>query len=387
MRTTPNRAAAVRRYRLAGGLRREGALRDHAWIDVFRTVPRHVFLPRFFVQTGPHWAAVDYRDEGWLDHVYTDKVLVTQLDDDPGRWRAARAAGPVDGVPTCSSSMPSIMAIMLEELNVLPGQRILEIGTGTGYNAALLCERVGEHNVSTVDIDPTLTEGAAQCLDLSGHHPRCVTADGFLGLPDSTPYQRILCTCSVSAIPPAWLEQTEPGGLIVTTLNRPIGAGLVRITAGEGATGHGKVLVRDGRFMPMRAHRRADPADLIDTVDDATTERRTALSMRTVLSPAARFDFFAGLAIPGVAPIYELERNDATFLVHADGSWAHHVPDGDAFLVAQGGPRKLWDAVEEAYAWWLELDKPGRGEFGVSIDGDRQEFWLRDPSGPRWPIA
>lgn len=389
MRATA-REAYARRHRLVGELRRGGALTERPWIAAFRTVPRHVFLPRFFVREPDRWAAVGRGDDGWLSAAYADRVLVTQLDDDPDSWPSARRSGGARaGTPTCSSSMPSIMAIMLEELRVRDGMRVLEIGTGTGYNAALLGHRLGDANVSTVDIDPALTAAAGEHLSAAGHHPRVATFDGALGFPDSAPYDRVLCTCSVSEIPSAWLAQTRPGGLVVTTLNRPIGAGLVRIVAGAGADGTGRVLARNGRFMPLRAHRPATSAAVLATAEAeaGAAVRRSALPLAAVLDSGSGFEFFAGIALPDVAPAYLAGEPDVTHLVHPDGSWSRHRHLDGGHLVEQGGPRRLWDIAEGAHAAWRELGEPARERFGVTVTTDRQELWLDTPeSGYRWPL-
>src|SRR5207248_3424045 len=179
------KAARLRR-RLVGHLLDEGVLADPRWVDAFQTVPRHVFLPRFFTLSDGLWTAVDREDHGWLETVYSPAVLVTQLDDDPSRWDVARRSGPLPGTPSSSSSMPSIMAIMLEELQVQDGHRVLEIGTGTGYNAALLSHRCGAGQVSTVDIDPVIVREARERLAVAGYHPACAVGDGALGFPAGT---------------------------------------------------------------------------------------------------------------------------------------------------------------------------------------------------------
>lgn len=377
------RSARLRR-RLVEVLLDEDVLHAPEWIDAFRTVPRHVFLPRFFAPAGGLWAAVDRGDPGWLETVYSRDVLITQLDDDPDRWELARRTGPVTGTPTSSSSMPSIMAIMLEELRVRDGQRVLEIGTGTGYNAALLSHRCGAGQVSTVDIDAGIVADARERLAVAGHHPACAVGDGALGFPAGTLFDRVLCTASVSSIPPAWLAQTKPGGLIVTTLNRPIGAGLVRLVAGEDGSGEGRVLARDGRFMPLRAHRLPDASPLPRPSRDDWEQTR--LPMSAVLQPRRQFEFFAGLALPGVRPIRD-GADDGVSLVHPDGSWVHHRKRAGADEVAQGGPRALWELAEAAYVEWCELGKPDRDRFGVTVTGERQEFWLDAPTGRTWPLG
>ena len=388
------RSARLRR-RLVEHLLDEDVLHAPEWIAAFRTVPRHVFLPRFFAPAGGLWAAVDRDDPGWLETVYSRDVLVTQLDDDPDRWDLARRDGPVAGTPTSSSSMPSIMAIMLEELRVRDGQRVLEIGTGTGYNAALLSHRCGAGQVSTVDIDPVIVDAARERLAVAGYRPACAVGDGALGFPAGVVFDRILCTASVSSIPLAWLAQTAPGGLIVTTLNRPIGAGLVRLVAGEDGTGQGRVLARDGRFMPLRAHRlpATDPLPMPSRDD----WEQTRLPLATVIHPRRQFEFFAGLELPGVRTVREHDGTDphaaggpgrsGVALVHPDGSWVRHRKRGGADEVAQGGPRALWELAEAAYVDWCELGKPDRDRFGVTVTGERQEFWLDTPDGRTWPLG
>jgi SAM-dependent methyltransferase len=267
------------------------------------------------------------------------------------------------------------------------GQRVLEIGTGTGYNAALLSHRCGAGQVSTVDIDPALVAQARERLAVAGYRPACAVGDGALGFPAGTLFDRVLCTASVSSIPPAWLAQTAPGGLIVTTLNRPIGAGLVRLVAGEDGTGKGHVLSRDGRFMPLRAHRLPDADPLpMPSRDDW---EQTRLAMSTVLQPRKQFEFFAGLALPGVRPVRDGtdDETPTVALVHEDGSWVRHRKRGGADEVAQGGPRALWELAEAAYVEWCELGKPERDRFGVTVTGQRQEFWLDVPDGRTWPLG
>lgn len=390
MRTARDLAAETGRRRrgLADGLARAGVLTDPRWLTAFAEVPRHEFLHRFFwPEPGGRWAAIDDTDNDWLRRVYSDRVLVTQLDGDPGRWRTARRDGPVTGVPTSSSSEPSIMAIMLEELRVRDGDRVLEIGTGTGYNAALLCHRLGDALVTTVDVDADLVRTARDALRRLGYSPTCETADGAAGYLPNAPYDRVLATCSVSRIPPAWLAQTAPGGLVVTTLNRPLGAGLVRVVAGEDGRGRGRVLAEDGRFMPLRAHRGPDPQQLLRraTAGPAWT-RVVRRDIAEELAPTAGFEFYAGLALPLAMAI--VDRDRTVWLVQPDGSWAHeYVDDAERLVVTQGGPRRLWDLAEAAHEDWIALGRPGRARFGITVEPGHQEIWLDAPDGQhRWPL-
>lgn len=174
------------RRRLVRDLRRDGFLSDDRVAAAFATVPRDVFVP----------------DQPKKD-VYTDRAFITKQ---------------VDGVPTSSSSQPSIMALMLEQLDVAPGMRVLEIGAGTGYNAALIANLAGpDGRVVAVDIDPEVAEGARTHLDAAGYngHIEIVTADGGFGHPPMAPYDRIIATAACWQIPQPWIEQLAEGGLIV----------------------------------------------------------------------------------------------------------------------------------------------------------------------------
>ena len=138
--------------------------------------------------------------------VYTDQAIPTKH---------------ADGRPISSSSQPAIMAIMLEQLALQPGQRVLEIGAGTGYNAALIAEIVGKDGrVVAIDIDQDLALAARQHLAAAGLdrvEVRC--ADGGYGYPEGAPFDRIILTASAWDITPAWFEQLALGGRLVLPLS------------------------------------------------------------------------------------------------------------------------------------------------------------------------
>jgi protein-L-isoaspartate(D-aspartate) O-methyltransferase len=150
------------------------------------TVPRHLFLP-------------GQRPEA----AYRDDAIVTKRDE--------------AGQPISSSSQPAIMAIMLDQLDLAPGHRVLEIGAGTGYNAALMSHIVGPSGqVTSVDIDPELVVSAREHLARAGFGDVTVVgADGAGGDPEHAPYDRIIATVGVSDLAPAWLEQAGPQARIV----------------------------------------------------------------------------------------------------------------------------------------------------------------------------
>ncbi len=175
------------RQALVDQLRASGALTQPEVEAAFLAVPRHLFLPDLPPDT-----------------VYQDQAIPVKHD-------------PLTGRAISSSSQPAIMAIMLEQLEVAPGQRVLEIGAGTGYNAALLARLVGpQGHVVAVDIDADLAEAARSHLQAAGvGNVTVVCADGGYGYPAAAPFDRIIATAGAWDLPPAWIEQLRPGGRLV----------------------------------------------------------------------------------------------------------------------------------------------------------------------------
>jgi protein-L-isoaspartate(D-aspartate) O-methyltransferase len=125
-----------------------------------------------------------------------------------------------DGTHLSCASGPSIVAGMLNALDVHPGHRIMEIGAGTGYNAALLATLTGaDGQVTTIDINADVTADARRHLDDTGFpHVRVITGDGAYGAPGHGPYDRIIVTVGAWDIAQTWWDQLVPGGRLVLPL-------------------------------------------------------------------------------------------------------------------------------------------------------------------------
>ncbi|MCA1599640.1 MAG: methyltransferase domain-containing protein, partial [Chloroflexi bacterium] len=165
--------ALTRHRALIDALRDTGHIATPRVETAFRAIPRHIFLPDVPLET-----------------VYADDAIPTKKR---------------DGAAISSSSQPAVMAVMLEQLNLQRGQRVLEIGAGTGYNAALMAHIVGDTGrVIAIDIDDDIVAGARAHVAAAGvDNVEVVRGDGANGYPDDAPYDRIILTVSAWDIAPA----------------------------------------------------------------------------------------------------------------------------------------------------------------------------------------
>lgn len=174
-----------------------GAIRSAAVETTFRSVPRHRLLP----------------PEISLSEVYADTAIVLK-----------RSTGigfvPV-GTPSSSSTMPSLLAAMLEAAELRNGLRVLQIGTGPGYLVALIAGLVAPSGlVATIEIDEETAAVARERLSALGVvniHYR--TGDGFFGYPELAPFDRIIVTAACADLPASWIDQLSPGGLLFLPLS------------------------------------------------------------------------------------------------------------------------------------------------------------------------
>jgi protein-L-isoaspartate(D-aspartate) O-methyltransferase len=189
-------------------------------------VPRHLFLERFFTGDEENgWSPVEHdpahpRPEQ-LEMIYSEVALITRLDGNS---------------PTSSTSQPPLVADMLKLLELGPGMRVLEIGTGAGYNAALTAEVVGDPTlVVTIDIQQDVIDDAQRSLARAGY--ASVTAlcrDGFEGAPEAAPFDRIVATVGCPDISPQWVTQLAASGFMLIPLRHAGANPLVRVWREDG---------------------------------------------------------------------------------------------------------------------------------------------------------
>jgi protein-L-isoaspartate(D-aspartate) O-methyltransferase len=190
--------------KLVDGLSADGLLREDLQC-AFRAVPRHLFVPDLVWRSreGGHGlepVSRTDRPDTWLDAAYRDEFMVTQINDGVAPVESAAVMTDVDY--TSSISMPSVVAEMLAVLRVEPGMSVLEIGTGTGWNAALLAHRLGGEHLTSMEIDPDIAAQARTALADAGYSAvTMITGDGTLGHPTRAPYDRVLSTACVYRVP------------------------------------------------------------------------------------------------------------------------------------------------------------------------------------------
>lgn len=388
-------SAAALRLNLADELTASGDLRTQPWRTAIETVPREVFIPAFFERIDAPdqtmWKPITpelVAQRERLELTYTDETWVTQLDH---HTTAFDTRVPIPGVPTSSSTLPGLVVRMLEELRVDDSSRVLEIGTGTGYSSALMAARLGAHLVTSVEVDPTVADRAKAALATAGFKPHLVTGDGLLGHQPGALYDRVIATCSVRSIPGSWINQTKPGGLILTTMLGWLlaSSGLVRLEVTGEHTAEGTFLGGTDSFMPARPH--AAPRlgnDIYTWLDEVETTERPATAGPEILDPWDGWTsmFIAQLAIP-----------DAHLLTYGvdDGPVIEHIVDKDRQSVAildtradntkvvrQAGPTALWDIVEAAIAEWRNAGSPSLEQFRLSVTPEAQTVWYGEPDGP-----
>jgi protein-L-isoaspartate(D-aspartate) O-methyltransferase len=354
--------------------------------NAFLHIPRLLFVPAYYQQQGQRllWTLTD----ATAQEVYTDQALVTQVD--------------AQGMPSSSSSQPSIMAAMLEALQVRPRQRVLEIGTGTGYNAALLAHLVGKASlVTTIDLDEELVERAGTRLVQLGYgHMHLRTGDGLAGVPRHAPYDRLVATGGVCSLPSAWIQQLAPGGKLVANLLCPLSHGIVVLTKRDDRSAHGSFLaLSNSAFIQLRSrgvlqaarrggHSGRFPRYLRQPLQAEMEVLPEQVDASALHSPS--FLFYLQLAQPTLtlksiqAPGRSLDTPDtqetsSSYLVDEQTLASmtlpgkHHPPSRPWTMRARG-PYNLWERVYDAYQDWESLHRPALHAYQMEVNQQGQQI-------------
>ncbi|MFJ9555888.1 rRNA adenine N-6-methyltransferase family protein [Nocardiopsis sp. NPDC101807] len=334
----------------------------------FAAHPRHQYVPDV-IWPGAVGAALDRADDpdGWAASVYADDYVTTQTDDG--------AAGPVN-IPTSSSSAPQLMADMLRAAEIEPGMRVVEIGTGTGWNAAILASLVGPTgSVTSVEIDPDVAAHARGRL--TGTDVEVVTGTAPGG---SEVFDALIATCAVRRVPLAWVELVgRDARLVVPWAPYPEGGPtpVVALRRTGPATAVGP-LVRDASFMRDRRQRGARQR-FPGTGEEATEQtvfpegsrdllRNDRLTRLVLTCPELYIAVGGRPWAGGAAPVVALGEGD---------DWTHIWPNGSA----TGNGTRALTAFTKAYTMWEEAGWPGLNSLTLEVDARSGAHTLRSCLG------
>ncbi|MEV3860678.1 methyltransferase domain-containing protein [Streptomyces sp. NPDC050095] len=368
----------------------EGGALTSDWLPAYKAHPRERFVPDDIWpgnaggnrQETRVRRSVDPRR--WYEAVYSDKPLTTQWDD------GAYAGTDRGRTPTSSVSMPTMVFRMLTALDLQRGHKVLEIGTGRGWNTALLCHRAGDENVTSVEKDRLLVEDARGRLHSAGFAPHLVPGDGEHGHSQRDPYDRIIATCSVGQIPTQWIGQARPGSVIVAPWGPQYGGeAVVKLTVDRRGFAQGH-FISSSSFMRLSGHRKSFRAPQ-DRLSGEPWPADAHLSA-TELSPDAVglwiHMFAIGVQVPDLYCRVEYLGEESYRLWIGDTStesWAsaHYAIGLDEYVVAQNGPRRLWGELEAAWRWWDKQGQPNFDRFGLTTTGaENYMVWLDSPNNP-----
>ncbi|MFI5803347.1 methyltransferase, FxLD system [Streptomyces sp. NPDC051561] len=363
------------RNELVDQIRKDGYARTPAVENALRSVERHRFVP-----------------DAPLETAYANAPVNIKYD--------------TDGTSISCASQPGVVALMLDQLEVQPGERVLELGAGTGYNAALLAHLVGQGgHVTTIDVDDDLVEGARTHLAETGFaNVEALTRDGALGHAEGAPYDRIVATVGAHGIPHAWTEQLAPGGRLLVP--QRLKGSVSRSIAYEQHDGRWtSVSSRMNTFMPLRrgiadddrrviplssdgtvrlqapASQSIDGSALAGVLDQPRTEEWTGMTVRAMESPDW-MELFVSCSLPS-GLIRMLFPKDAKGTLLTEDPYPSSTAAVDKGAVTYLARRLLKEKTPEGGKLW-EFGVIGHGPGSDELAGkvaDLIRTWDRDFRG------
>ncbi|WP_245173287.1 protein-L-isoaspartate O-methyltransferase family protein [Streptomyces aureus] len=375
--------AAAARQAMVARLIKHGDLAPGPVSDALLTLPRQALMPQAYVrrsapdETPPCWELLDWSvpddREELLRVLHSGDSVSIQHDGEPlrGRGRGRRSGGAM----TSMSSVMGMTSVLLQELDLRGGQRVLDVGTGAGVTAAVACHVCGDAGVTTIDRDAQLTAAAEIRLAQLGFAPAVVAGDGEAGWPDRAPYDREFVSFAVPRVPPALVEQLAPEGRLLVTVgsSSPSWPGLAMVTTNP--QGRAQGVLRAVEF----GHRAGWGWDR-PFLDAAFRTRMAAQAGVTVsrLRPpppdAARGFWLAlGHLRPGLVRNFGAE--EVAIGAPQDDSWVRVTRDGVKCTVTEFGPRGIWQEIEEIATRWRAAGEPS--EYRIEFD----------PDGTQWAVA
>lgn len=351
-------------------------------LGAFEAVPRHLFLDHIYgyQAEGRTWTCSEQAETAvWYEQVYSDEALITRMD--------------TSGRILSSSSQPGIMGAMLDALDLQPGMRVLEIGTGSGYNASLLAYLTGDPAlVTTVDVSEEIAARARQVIpQVVGDGVTIIRADGREGYRENAPYDRVIVTASAPVVAPAWREQLSPEGKLICILQPPLAplGGLLSTTKHDEKL-QGR-LIQTATFMVLHDAEYRQPDIRIDFHASLWTSMPLLASY---LHPGVWRDnsacaFFLHYDLQDLALFW---KEKACFL------YRNAAPQGYLVFRQEPAPSlefygdgsvatSLWTSLVRAVLSWEGLGQPAITDYAFAMDHAAQLLSLETELGTVWPFA
>ena len=383
--------SSFRRYGVPDGL-------PDRFRDAVAATPRHMFVHRFRLSGGPTRDRIDegaLRDNdadpvGQLADIYSDAVMI-HVDAAGGR------------LPS-TNSQPSYVLWLLDLLDLRPRQRVLEIGSGSGWLAAVMARLVGKNgHVTGMEIIPELAEQSqADLARLGIDNVSVLAADGGQGHAARAPFDRVMTTAGSWDLPEVLFDQVAEGGHVLAPVELRGGGCQVTVLRREGESFVGERAV-EGWFVPLLGRGQQRPALRVALAELPFWEEIGRLPPRRVPLPLAGWNGAAGGAVSAFRAF--LGRTAAGFAIFGEGDppeprpWLPAEPFGILHqsersvalwsrgeLLAYGGASAL-RALAQAYANWTSYGLPGMADFAlqvVRIDGapvENGQVWTEPRGG------
>ncbi len=362
---------------------RSKAAAPEAVLRWFRDIPRHHFVDQLYLyESGagfgrqPVTVTREVQDPEVLQAIYTDVALSIQVR---------------GGTCTSSTSQPSLMAQMMVDVGLRDGLRVLEIGTASGWNAALMAAVVGESgHIVSLEVDRELAEQARWHLAESGFAARVTVLDrdGFEGAGELGPYDAVVVTVACPDLPPAWYGELAPCGRLVVPLVLPDGAAPLLLVERDQDGWTGRFL-RWTWFVQARGERWEHWPPPLTADDDPRLAELLAHEPRRRPVPWPRYVddratvYHLGLFLllseqPGLVTIAETAARRAPRYALVDDTWTGLCVLADQELLAYGdqGPA---DQAAAAIEQWHRLGSPLLTDYRFTLGGGG-ELRLRLPS-------
>jgi protein-L-isoaspartate O-methyltransferase len=371
--------AAAARAAMVALLEEAGDLAAGPVREALLSLPREVLMPQAYVRrSGPgeepprwdllDWSAPQDRPE-LLGLLYGGASVLVQHDGEPllGRVRGTRSGASI----TSMSTVMGLTASLLEELDLRPGLRVLDVGTGAGVTAAVACQVCGDQGVVSLDRDRHLTDAAAARLADLGFRPEVVCGSGEQGLPGRE-FDRIFVSYTVERVPTALVEQLAPEGKLLAhvTSASPSWPGLAVVE--RTADGQITAELRAVEF----AHRAGHGVARIWLTEEFRQRMATepgTWTQRSMLAPPADSDrgfWLAADHLLGGGLVRDFGAEHVAIGAPGCGSWMRAEPVGHRrWSVTVQGPRDIWKEIQDLADRWRATRSPDRYRLLFDADG------------------